>query len=443
MRSPQRDIVLVVRAFGQNVAALRPHLGRLDSELGSALIKVEGHVRQTTDLALFVCTLDRRLLPEHQPLDKIADRTRAMGGELIDVDAMGATEERRLREHILPRCEISARDQPTLLGAAGALQTSLGIGAAPAVRRDPPPRVRFQRGDAWHVGRLGRVTEDRVYIVTSAPLRSGERTVVEINAPSVSAKLPAVVLEDDETIAPGTRGFLVRLLADGARKQSDHNVLTWAKNRLASSGPLPQRIEHRIPLSWPARLRDQNGEYLITMRDVSHAGIFAEMPRVPEGSQIQVRVPFDLGDAPIELDVEVARVVDGSLAAQHGIPAGVGLRVRPSSRDTDRYPAFVSRVTQRALHHVLIGARQPRLDELLRHFSSVGYLATGCDDIRSLCQRALDDGRPPEVLLIDPGLSTPEAILQRIRPRRIPVLAIDGTPISARRLVDAALLADG
>src|SRR5690606_30351628 len=116
--------------------------------------------------------------------------------------------------------------------------------------RQPPPRVRFQRGTGWHAGRLGQVSDERVYIITSAPLRAGERTTLELSAPSVTAQLPAVVLEDAENLSPGTWGFSARVVVEAARRPSDLRVLTWARGRLAGAGSVPRRTEHRIPLAW-------------------------------------------------------------------------------------------------------------------------------------------------------------------------------------------------
>jgi hypothetical protein len=441
MRPPLRDVVLVVRAFSQNARALRPHLKRLDGELGGAVLRIDAHFRRSSDVAMFVCRLDLRALPPLDPLAQLAERMRNIGGELIDMVAIGPEQEGRLRDKIIPRCEIACREVVGLSAAVDALLAATGLRPmAAAPKSEPPPRLRFLRGHTWQTGRLGRITDDRLYVITSAPLRAGERTSIEVSAPSVSARFTAEVTDDAECTAPGTWGFTARILVDGPRKLSDQNVLTWARARLADAQLMPARTEHRIPLAWPARLRDQTGEQQITMRDVSVGGIFAEMPRMPEGSIIQLRVPFDLGDAPLELDAEVARVVDRDLAEHHGIPIGVGLRVRPVGRDTDRYPAFVSRVTERAARHVLIGARKPRLEELVRHFASVGYLTTGVDDLRVLCARATDANRPPEVLLVDPGLATLETLRPRLGRITLPVLAIEGNPINARRLVDAALL---
>jgi hypothetical protein len=441
MRLPLRDVLLVVRAFGHNARALRPHLARLDDDLGPAILRVDAHFRKGADLAMFLCRLDLRALPELDPLTPLAERMRAVGGELIDLAAIDPEHERRLRDKILPRCEIACREVHGLSAAVDALLAGLGLGAVPdPPRREPPPRLRFLRGETWQVGRLGRITDDRLLVVTSAPLRAGERTTIELAAPSVTARLPAVVVDEAETTTPGTWGFTVKLTIDGPRKLSDHNVLTWARARLADAGPMPARAEHRIPLAWPARLRDQTGEHPVLVRDVSLGGAFAEMPHLPEGSSVRLRVPFDLGDAPLDLEAEVARVVDPDLAVHHGVPVGVGLRVRPVDRDRDRYPEFVERITMRAARHVLIGARRPRLEELVRHFASVGYLTSGCDDLRSLCTRAVQGARLPEVVLLDPGLGSPTQVRPRIGRRGLPVLAIEGTPIAARRLVDAALL---
>jgi hypothetical protein len=284
------------------------------------------------------------------------------------------------------------------------------------------------------------MTEDRLYVITGAPLRVGERTILEIAAPSVAAQFPVVVTEEAQACAPGTWGFTVRVTADGPRRPSDQNVLTWAKNRVALARTLPARTEHRIPLSWPARLRDQTREHPIVVRDVSNGGVFAEMARAPEGSLVSIRLPYDLGATPLELDGEVARVVDQGLAMHHGVPLGVGIRVRPLTRDSARYAEFVGRVAQRAERHVLIGARAARLAQLVQHFASVGYLTTGCEDIKSLCARAGDGIRPPEVVLVDKSLATAEQVRPRIPRRGLPVLDIQGPPIDARRLVDAALL---
>src|SRR5688572_1704037 len=98
MRSPPRDVVLVVRGFVHNTASLRPRLELLSGELGRAMPQVDAFLRRGADVALFVAQLDIAALPGPDPMDRLANQMRELGGELIDLATTSAEHAGQLRE---------------------------------------------------------------------------------------------------------------------------------------------------------------------------------------------------------------------------------------------------------------------------------------------------------------------------------------------------------
>src|SRR5690349_15037057 len=127
MASPLRDVLLVVRGFAGQARALRPHLALLGRQLGPAVVRIDAHYRTGADVGMFLTRLDLRAFAAPAPLAALADRMRTLGGEMIDLEEVGQEQAERLRERILPRCEIVCREVAGLAEAVDALLAALGV----------------------------------------------------------------------------------------------------------------------------------------------------------------------------------------------------------------------------------------------------------------------------------------------------------------------------
>lgn len=451
-RVPQYDVLLTYCSFRSRAAAIRRRLAMVEAELAATvLLGVDIYHRAADDRTLLLCHFDARLMTG-QVLRTLERGCAGVGGERLDVSELNAEGQERLHERILPSFETVHVAVPGLLDAVEILARSirLDLGREP-LRTGAPPAVRFRRGQEWQAGRLCRLADDGMTVAASGPPRIGDRTQFEILSPRGVARIEAVTTQVTKprwAEQIGAVRFAARFVqGDVLRRPETAKVLAWARSELHKASPPPRRRESRFPLHWPAFLETARGEVPVTLRDVSHRGLFCETSeRAASDGEVRLRVPFDQQDVPLRLVGRVVRGVDPSMAKTLGTPVGFGLELkREAAPDNERFLSFVERVAGRCDRRIVIGAMGARLASLVNHFAAAGYLAAGASDPRALYERATEGAAPPELVLIDVsfGASHQEgmrALKQRLGKKKTPFLDVDTSPTDARRLVDAALL---
>jgi hypothetical protein len=314
----------------------------------------------------------------------------------------------------------------------------------------PPILARYLRGDEWAPARLRALSLRGAHLATGAPPRVGDAVPIALGYGDAGAVLRGRVVEvttDAEARRRGAAGFRVTFAEkEGHAHRQLATLLRKAREAGLSLEPPPARAAVRFPLRWPIQLTCGRSRTVASALDISAGGFFLATRASVSTDRLEFQLPLDWGEAPAIGRARVARVVTKSMARGRGLSPGYGVEILElEAPDRQRYDAFLTRVSRRALRHVVVAAAPDRAAELTAALGAVGYAVIACSDGAWL-ERVPDSApQPPDAIVIDaafglPTTPTAAELAQRLQARDIPcIITTHDTGSRVRARVDRAL----
>jgi hypothetical protein len=450
-------VYLALPQISARLPSLQAALVPLCSTVRSArLLGVDLYYRAVADMGLLALNFEAASVSALL-IDKLADEAARGQGAILDTARLQHDTRLRFHESYLPLFELAARGLPSPDQALRVLARHLRGVAGPGViaaRSRPTLEVRYRRGDTWLPGRLSSLTREGVFIATGAPPRVGEEIDLALSGPRVrlSARAQVVRVTGAEAAAIlGAAGFGARFRREDREdaERIDLLVNRAGGDPAAEVAPPPRRREPRFPVRVAVRLRTVSAQNDFTALDVSRHGVFISADAVAglTGAPVQLTLPLEDGEEPVQASGRVARVFDAEDARSRELPPGIGVELTAiATADEPRWGAFVDRVSRRMGRQVVVGASAARLQCLLTALAAAGYNASGATDAPGLVAKAAAPMLTPDLVVIDISLArenprATQAARRALLVRAVPTLAVGAeSPGTVRRQADSMLI---
>ncbi len=372
------------------------------SDATARTLGVDLYYRPETDVALLCLRLDARSAT-HTFLDKLRAEAHTAGAAVLEPARLEEGDRDRFYREHLSTYTLRVTSFPTVADAARKLSTDLGLGSSSPVAGDSPRvRVRYRRGDRWQLSRPRSLSREGIYLYAATPPRQGDVTSILLETAGTALTLRAAVVHvTPEEVAPtvGGPGFAARFFIEkpDERHALETLVVAGRADGLGTLRPAPSRREARYPVRWPVSV---GRSAPVPALDVSRHGLFVAMQAPINDETVEVRVAADDQGPAIRARARVARALDTPAAEARGMSPGYGLEMCGfAPGDDDRFASFVSRVGQRALHRLLVGASERRLKSLAVPLAAAGYVVTGFNNAVDLVRQA--EAAPPDLVFLD------------------------------------------
>ena len=305
--------------------------------------------------------------------------------------------------------------------------------------------VRYKRGDRWHRGRICRATTSGIYIATAFLPRVGETVLVELTSKTEKFQVHANIVQTTNGKAAelaGASGFGARYLLSQSAFQDIRRFMRSENWQGDTFHEPPLRQENRYLLRWPVRVTAAGDTFRAVAENLSRNGLFIAGNRdLESGTEITVSMESDDGSGRITLDAKVVRRSTHKAGQTKELGYGVVL-TSTCEIELEKFREFVTRVSNRSSHYVLVGGTNSRVDEIVSNLTSLGYLAVGRNSPRALYELAISSIRP-DAILIDGSLGqrSPKGcrVLKNRLGRKVSLVESSGTAKEAREILDATL----